>query len=86
MSHDTWVHRLVRPAVRPLVHGPVTPNQITWLRLAGGLSAAIAFSQGEDFWRNVGAVAFLVSFLLDRADGELARQLAGKASLGISST
>ena len=79
MSHNTWVHRMVRPAVRPLVRTPVTPSQLTWLRLLTGLCAAIAFSQGEDSWRNVGTAIFLVSFLLDRADGELAR-LSGKES------
>ena len=79
MSHDTWMHRMVRPAVRPLVRSPVTPNHITWLRLFGGLFAAAAFAQGEDFWRSCGAAVFLISFLLDRADGELAR-LSGKKS------
>jgi archaetidylinositol phosphate synthase len=79
MSHDTWAHRMVRPVVRPLVRTPVTPNQLTWLRLLAGIAAALAFSQGADVWRNVGAALFLLSFLLDRADGQLAR-LSGKAS------
>ena len=79
MSHDTWVHRMVRPVVRPLARTPVTPNQLTWLRLLAGIAAALAFSQGEDVWRNVGAALFLLSFLLDRADGQLAR-LSGKTS------
>jgi phosphatidylglycerophosphate synthase len=80
MSHDTWIHRMVRPAIRPLTRSPVTPNHITWLRLLVGLSAAVAFAQGDDFWRNFGAGLFLISFLLDRADGELAR-LSGKHSV-----
>jgi phosphatidylglycerophosphate synthase len=79
MSHDTWIHRMIRPAVRPLARTPVTPNQLTWLRLLSGVAAALAFSQGEDLWRNWGAALFLVSFLLDRADGQLAR-LSGKTS------
>ena len=82
MSHDTWVHRMVRPVVRPLVRSPVTPNQITWLRLLGGLSAVVAFSQGDDFWRNFGAAVFLISFLLDRMDGELARLSGRKSAFG----
>ncbi len=70
---------MVRPAVRTLARAPVTPNQITWLRLLTGVAAALAFAQGEDVWRHWGAALFLVSLLLDRADGELAR-LSGKTS------
>jgi len=82
MSHDTWVHRLVRPAMRPLARSRITPNHITWLRLLGGLSAAAAFAHGDDLWRNWGAGIFLVSFLLDRADGELARLSGTKSAFG----
>ncbi len=39
MSHNTWIHRAVRVAVRPLAAGPITPNQVTTLRLAVGLGA-----------------------------------------------
>lgn len=82
MSHNTWVHCAVRPAVRPLIETPIAPNHITWLRLFGGLAAAAAFAQGDDFWRNWGAAIFLFSFLLDRADGELARLSGKKSSFG----
>ncbi len=74
MSHNTWIHRIVRKAVRPLVGTSVTPNHITTLRLLSGLAAAAALSEGTDTWRNAGAGIFLLSFFLDRADGELARQ------------
>lgn len=79
MSHDTWIHRAVRGAVRPLARTPVTPNQVTTLRLITGLAAAAAFAQGGEGWRQVGAGLFLVSLFLDRADGELARA-SGKSS------
>lgn len=79
MSHDTWIHRIARILVRPLVRTPVTPNQITTARLATGLAAAAAFGAGTSGWAQTGAGLFLVSMLLDRADGELAR-LAGKSS------
>ncbi len=79
MSHNTWIHRTVRVAVRPLAATPVTPNQITTLRLAVGIAAGLALAQGSDFWRYIGAGLFLLSMLLDRADGELARQ-SGKTS------
>ena len=79
MSHDTWIHRSVRVAVRPLAATPVTPNHLTTLRLAVGFAAALALAEGSDLWRHVGAGVFLFGMLLDRADGELAR-LSGKTS------
>jgi archaetidylinositol phosphate synthase len=74
LSHDTIVHRIVRPAVRMLAGTPVTPNQLTALRFATGLFAATAFALGGQDWIDIGAAIFLLSALLDRADGELARQ------------
>ncbi len=79
MSHDTWLHRLVRPAVRPFIHTPLTPNHLTTLRLVTGLAAAAALAHGGEFWRALGAGVFVLSVLLDRSDGELAR-LSGKSS------
>jgi phosphatidylglycerophosphate synthase len=52
----------------------VKPNVITTIRLATGLLAAGAFALGGYGWMAIGALIFLVSLLLDRADGELARQ------------
>ncbi|MFQ5775739.1 MAG: CDP-alcohol phosphatidyltransferase family protein [Kiloniellaceae bacterium] len=79
MSHDTWIHRVVRVGVRPLARTRVTPNQLTTVRLAVGLAAAGALALGGESWRAWGAALFLVGTLLDRADGELAR-LSGKTS------
>ena len=79
MSHDTWIHRGVRVLVRPLRHGPVTPNHLTTARLFTGLAAAFAFATGEEQWIRTGAVLFVISMLFDRADGELAR-LSGNSS------
>lgn len=64
---------MVRRAVLPLVDTPVTPNQLTTLRLATGVAAAAAFAVDTPGWRAAAAALFLLSFLLDRADGELAR-------------
>ncbi len=69
----------MRVAVKPLVGTPVTPNQLTVLRLLTGLGAAAAFASGEQLWQNVGGGLFVFSALLDRADGELAR-LGGKTT------
>ncbi len=81
MSHHTWIHRIVRVGVRPLIHTPVTPNHLTTLRLATVLAAAAACAHGDPTFRASGAGLFVVSVLLDRADGELAR-LADKRSPG----
>ncbi|MFZ5556188.1 MAG: CDP-alcohol phosphatidyltransferase family protein [Pseudomonadota bacterium] len=73
MSHNTWIHRAVRGAVRPLVGTRLTPNHLTTLRLATGLAAAALLAVGAKLAVAAGAALFLVSMLLDRADGELAR-------------
>jgi phosphatidylglycerophosphate synthase len=73
MSHNTWIHRLVTVAVRPLVHSPVRPNHITAARLATGIAAALMFAWGTPDADLGGAVMFIVSMLMDRADGVLAR-------------
>ena len=74
MSHDTLLHRAVRPAVRRLARTRITPDQVTALRFATGLAAGAAFAAGGYQWVAIGAAIFLLSALLDRADGELARQ------------
>lgn len=79
MSHNTWIHRLVQPMVEPLVGFPVSPNHITTLRLAFGLAAAVAYAEGSPLWLSIGGGFFIISMLLDRADGILAR-LTGKMS------
>lgn len=79
MSHNTWIHRLVQPMVQPLVGSSISPNQITTLRLAFGLGAAAAYAEGSQTWLNIGGGLFIISMLLDRADGILAR-LSGKMS------
>ena len=81
MSHDTLIHALIRPAVRAVSKTGITPNQVTSLRLVTGLAGALGFAQGGVLWPFVGAGFMLLSVLLDRADGELARQT-GKMSQG----
>ncbi len=52
----------------------MTPDQVTALRFATALAAGAAFAAGGDRWVAIGAALFALSALLDRADGELARQ------------
>jgi archaetidylinositol phosphate synthase len=79
MSHDTWLHRGVRAVVRSLVSTRITPNHITTARLVTGLLSAALFAAGGSTARYYAAACFLLSMLLDRADGELAR-ISGKTS------
>ena len=80
MSYNTWIHRIARvTVVKPLVPTRVTPNQLTTARLATGIAAAAAVGSGVDLWRDVGAAIFVLSVILDRADGDLAR-LTGRTS------
>jgi len=80
MSHNTWIHRAVRvTVVKPLVHTPVTPNHLTTMRLLTGIAAAIFMAMGEARWLDIGAWVFILSVILDRADGDLAR-LTGRTS------
>lgn len=82
MSHDTLIHRIIRPAVRAIRPTGVTPNQITGVRLLTGLLAAGALADGRTSAVDFGAGLFLFSMLLDRADGELARQSGRSSRLG----
>ncbi len=82
MSHNTWLHRMVRVPMRPLARTRVTPNQVTMLRLATGLGAALICALGPGTWQYVGVGLFLLSALMDRADGELARLTDNISELG----
>lgn len=77
----TWAHRLARWTILPLVHSRVTPNHLTTARLVTGVAAAGAFAMGDYLWTVCGGVLFVISALLDRADGELAR-VSGRCSPG----
>jgi len=79
MSHDTWAHRVVRPIVRRLVNTAVTPNQLTATRLLTAIASSLLLASGDPRWSDAGGAIFLVSFFLDRGDGDLARH-SGKTS------
>jgi hypothetical protein len=82
MSANTVIHRIVRPAVRAIAPSGITPNQITTLRFATGIAAAVTFALDAGPWQATGAAIFLLSMLLDRADGELARQTGQSSPAG----
>ena len=51
----------------------MTPSQVTVVRLLTGLGAAGCFAVGAMPWWDVGAGLFILSMILDRGDGDLAR-------------
>ncbi len=79
--HAPWDKRLARALVRPLVGTPVTPNHITASSLVIGLAGALLIAKGGTamHW---GALLFMVSALLDHADGELARMTGQTSRFG----
>ncbi|MBX6375442.1 MAG: CDP-alcohol phosphatidyltransferase family protein [Acetobacteraceae bacterium] len=82
MSTNTLIHRIVRPVVRRIARTRITPNYVTTLRLVTGIAAAAAFAAGGGFWPAVGGGVFVLAMLLDRADGELARQSGRSSAFG----
>jgi len=73
MSANSWSHRLIRPFARLLVGTRVTPDYLTWLRVITGGIACACFAWGTRGLQMAGGVVWIISALLDRADGELAR-------------
>src|SRR5215472_7822074 len=73
MSANSWSHRLVRPFVRPLIGTRVSPNHLTWLRVITGGIACACFAAGVLAAQIAGGAVWIISALVDRADGELAR-------------
>ena len=71
--YSSWTHKLVRVFVRLLVGTRVTPNHLTTARLVSGLTSCATFAVGTPAWNAWGGALWLISALLDRADGELAR-------------
>lgn len=74
MSHDTLVHRAVRPMVRRLARTGLHPNAVTAARIVMAVTAAGFFATGTAGLLKVGCCLFVAAALLDRVDGELARQ------------
>ena len=79
MATKPWDSRLAHWLVSPLCRTRVHPNHLTTLGLATGLVAATLIASGDPVAMNWGAAVFLVSAIIDHADGELAR-MTGKAS------
>jgi len=74
-----WDSRLALWLVRPLRSTWVHPNHLTTLSLLAGLAAAALYATGDTRAASWGGALYVLSAILDHADGELAR-LAGKMS------
>lgn len=76
-----WDQRLARALIRPLAATRTTPNAITTLSLIVGLAAALLFARGGGS-ADAGAALFMLAFMLDHADGELARMTSRTSAFG----
>lgn len=77
VAEKTPVFPLVRHlsmlATPALARMPVTANQITAASLATGLAACWCLLQGGGGWAVAAGVLFVVTYVLDNCDGEIAR-------------
>jgi len=71
--NQTYAHRFARLLVRPLLGTWVRPNHLTSLRILTGLGSCALLAVGDtrsDLWSGL---LWIITCVLDRADGELAR-------------
>ena len=72
-ASNAYVRRAIRVFLRPLANIGLTPNHLTTLRIATGIAAGVSCCLGTatGYWWAGGL--WIVSCVIDRADGELAR-------------
>ena len=61
------------PVSIQLAKTPVTPNQITTLGMLFGISGGLLCLKGDYFSIQIGSFLFLICYILDNCDGEVAR-------------
>jgi archaetidylinositol phosphate synthase len=71
--YQSYAHGFARIFVRPLIGTWVRPNHLTGLRLASGLAACALLAVGSRNSAAWSGFLWILSCMLDRADGELAR-------------
>jgi phosphatidylglycerophosphate synthase len=71
--NQTYAHAFARILIRPLIGTRVRPNHLTALRLVIGLAACGLLAVGTRAAAAWSGVLWIVTCVLDRADGELAR-------------
>lgn len=69
--------------VTPLLYRtPATPNQITALSMLLGLTASVAYAFDAYAWDVTAGVLFILCYVLDNCDGEIARLKDMRSSFG----
>jgi phosphatidylglycerophosphate synthase len=86
-SGDGWFTRLVdrrlsRLLTRVLLPTGVTPNTVTSSSIALGIAGGLCFAYGTPAAAAVGAIAFLLSTIVDGCDGEIARLTYRESAFG----
>ena len=71
--NQTYAHAFARIFVRPLIGTWVRPNHLTALRLVIGAAACVLLAIGSRRAAIWSGIAWVITCVLDRADGELAR-------------
>lgn len=72
-QNQTYAHVFARLIVRALLGTWVRPNHLTALRLVLGLAACALLIPGSKLYTAWSGVLWILTCVLDRADGELAR-------------
>jgi archaetidylinositol phosphate synthase len=72
-QNQTYAHAFARLIVRPLIGTWVRPNHLTALRLVLGLAACALLIPGTQLYTAWSGALWILTCVLDRADGELAR-------------
>ena len=66
-----------------LAKTPVTPNQITTLSMFFGILGSLLFLKGDYYSILIGTFLFLICYILDNCDGEIARIKDMRSILGM---
>ena len=78
-ASNAYVRRAIRVFLRPLAKTGLTPNHLTTLRIAAGVAACAGCCLGTTAGNWWAGGLWIVSCVIDRADGEFAR-LTGQCS------
>ena len=73
LLNQTYAHAIARWMVRPLLGTPLRPNHLTVMRMIIGLCACVLLALGSRPAALWSGGLWIVTCVLDRADGELAR-------------
>lgn len=71
--NQTYAHAFARLLIRPLLGTWVRPNHLTELRMLTGLASCVLLAEGTAGAVAWSGVLWIITCVLDRADGELAR-------------